>query len=69
MSTSSFIVDLTGDDESLANKNVLRLGNESVAEEEDKLIQLFRIEAKIVGKRFYKEKLNDGELVYLGTIL
>jgi SWI/SNF-related matrix-associated actin-dependent regulator of chromatin subfamily A3 len=26
---------------------------------------LFRFQAKIVGKRFYKEKLNDGELVYL----
>lgn len=26
---------------------------------------LFRLQAKIVGKRFYKEILNDGELVYL----
>ena len=27
--------------------------------------QLFRIQAKIVGKRFYQEKLNDGEIVHL----
>lgn len=31
----------------------------------ERLEELFRFQAKIVGKRFYKEKLNDGELVYL----
>lgn len=49
------ILDLTKDSESEDEEN----------ERQNDLVQLFKIQSKIVGKRFYKEKLNDGELVYL----
>ena len=71
------IVDLTSESPApspqrilASNANSNRSTNENDTDdenEESSLIQLFRIEAKIVGKRFYKEKLNDGELVYLGN--
>ena len=65
----SSIVDLTGESpaKNVAGANLVNIENETDDESEElKLIQLLRIEATIVGKRFYKEKLNDGELVYLG---
>ena len=66
------IIDLTSIEDSPQNNRNSRVNQNSRNEDnldDDLNEQLFLIQAKVVGKRFYNEKLNNGELIYLSECL